>query len=162
MDKLDLILEKLGTLEVGVEKLEAGQERLELGQVKLWEGQEELRVGQEKLWDGQEKLRVGQEKLWASHSSLDECGLRETNQIVRDIRDRQDVTNAKLDAVTRDVHYLVGKSVETDKKLEAITVQLVEFRSETRSKFRRIEGHGLMVDRELELLNARVDKLEAK
>ena len=146
MDKLDLILEKLGTLE-------AGQERLELGQVKLWEGQE-------KLWDGQEKLRVGQEKLLTSHSLL-EGGLRETNQIVRDIRDRQDVTNAKLDAVTRDVHYLVGKSVETDKKLEAITVQLVEFRSETRSKFRRIEGHGLMVDRELELLNARVDKLEA-
>jgi hypothetical protein len=39
MDKLDLILEKLGTLEEGQVKLWAGQERLEEGQVKLWAGQ---------------------------------------------------------------------------------------------------------------------------
>lgn len=128
MDKLDLILEKLGTLELG-------QERLEEGQVKLWEGLGKLEAGQEKLWAGQDRLEEGQEKLWAGQSSL-EIGLMETNQIVRAIRDRQDETDAKLEAISMDVHYLVGKC-------EAITTQLNHFQSETIINFRRIEGHGI-------------------
>lgn len=100
MDKLDLILEKLGTLEVG-------QERLEEGQVKLWEGQSSL-----------------------------EIGLSDTNQIVKAIRDHQDETNAKLEAISMDVHYLIGQC-------EAITTQLNHFQSETAINFRRIEGYGM-------------------
>src|SRR5690554_6085234 len=150
MDKLDLILDKLDTLEAGQVKLEEGQE-------KLWAGQVKLEEGQEKLWAGQVKLEEGQEKLWAGQASL-ENGLRETNQIVRAIRDRQDETDAKLDAVSMDVHYLIGKSVETDTRLDSLTSDL---RREMRSGFRRLEGHALLVDQEHEVINARLDKLES-
>lgn len=48
-------------------------------------------------------------ELMNSKFDLMDSKLTETNQIVRAIRDRQDETDAKLEALTMDVHKLYGK-----------------------------------------------------
>src|SRR5690554_2490500 len=152
MDKLDLILDKLDTLEAGQVKLEEGQE-------KLWAGQVKLEEGQEKLWAGQVKLEEGQEKLWAGQTSL-ENGLRETNQIVRAIRDRQDETDAKLDAVSMDVNKLIGKVEGNSSKLDEVSADLLTFRRDTKNKLFEVEVQQHVVNKRLNSVEERIERLE--
>lgn len=102
------------------------------------------------LGAGQERLEAGQERLEAGQSAL-EIGLKENTMIVRAIRDRQEETGANLEAISTDVNQPV-----------AISAEMLKFQSETRSHFRRLEGHGLIVDRELDALAARIGQLEAR
>lgn len=67
--------------------------------------------------------------------------LQETNEIVRAIRDRQEETDAKLDALSMDVHKLHGEvaSVKTKQERLEIIVEKLSARSlEQESEIRSI------------------------
>jgi chromosome segregation ATPase len=78
--KLELILKKLSSLESGQKELNQKFEALESGQKELNNKFEVLESGQKEL-----------------------------GQIVRTIRDRQEETDAKIDALSMDVHHVHGE-----------------------------------------------------
>ncbi|GIP31982.1 hypothetical protein [Paenibacillus sp. J2TS4] len=90
-----------------------------------------------------------------------EEGQKELNQISRAIRDHQEETDAKLEAVAMDVHKLQGKVEEQNEKLNAVSNELHIFRRETKSNFRQLEGHMRMLDNDLDEAIERIDQLES-
>lgn len=133
MDKLDLILQKLEALEEGQKALQKGQQALEVRQTALEAGQKALEVGQKELY-----------------------------QISLAMRDRQEETDAKLEALVMDVHKLYGKVEAQNEKLNAVSDELHTFRRETRSNFRKIEGHMKMYDNDLDEALERIEQLESR
>lgn len=133
MDKLDLILRKL-------ESLEEGQKSLEEGQKSLAEGHKSLVEGYKSLAEGQKEL----------------------NMISRAIRDRQDETDAKLDALSMDVHKLYGKVEAQQEQLKTLTDEFHTFRKETKFNFRQLEGHMRLQDNDLDEALERIEQLESR
>jgi uncharacterized phage infection (PIP) family protein YhgE len=138
MEKLDLIIEKLERLEGGVEELRMGHQRLE-------GGVEELRMGHQRLEGGQASLVTG---------------LMETNQIVRAIRDRQEVTDAKLEAVSMDVHKLIGKVESNSTILDMLSADMLTSRRETKNNFLQVEVHQQVIYKRLNSMEERIERLE--
>ncbi|MDP4098794.1 hypothetical protein OIN60_18860 [Paenibacillus sp. P96] len=133
MDKLDLILQKLEALEEGQKALGKGQKTLEEGQKVLEKGQQALEGRQTELY-----------------------------QISLAIRDRQEETDAKLEAMVMDVHQLHGKIEAQIEKLHAVSDELHIFRRETKSDLRNIKGHMRLYDHDLDDALERIDQLESR
>jgi hypothetical protein len=91
-----------------------------------------------------------------------EEGQKELNQISRVIRDRQEETDAKLEAMAIDVHKLLGKVEAQNERLNAVSDELHTFRRETKSNFRQLEGHMRMLDNDLDEAVERIDQLESR
>lgn len=98
-----------------------------------------------------------------------ESGQHELQQITRAIRDRQDETDAKLEALSMDVHHLNGKVEglsakveELSAKVEAQGQELHTFRRETSSNFRSVLGHLRLIDSDLDETMERVAELEKR
>ena len=91
-----------------------------------------------------------------------EEGQKELSQISRAIRDRQEETDAKLEAMAMDVHKLHGKVEAQNEKLNAVSDELHTFRRETKSNFRQLEGHMRMLDNDLDEAVERIDQLESR
>jgi len=92
--KLELILKKLSSLESGQKELNQKFEALESGQKELNNKFEVLESGQKEMKQRLEVMGSGQKEL---------------GQIVRTIRDRQEETDAKIDALSMDVHHVHGE-----------------------------------------------------
>lgn len=93
--------------------------------------------------------------------------LKELNQIVFAIRDRQDESDAKLESLSMDVHKLNGtvnnldqRVDKLDAKVERLDENLQKFRFETKNSFRTIEGHMRLVDGDLDEAMERIKQLE--
>jgi hypothetical protein len=91
-----------------------------------------------------------------------EEGQKELNQISRVIHDRQEETDAKLEAMAIDVHKLLGKVEAQNERLNAVSDELHTFRRETKSNFRQLEGHMRMLDNDLDEAVERIDQLESR
>ncbi|MFM9279643.1 hypothetical protein [Paenibacillus jiagnxiensis] len=108
-----------------------------------------------------EALEEGQKALEEGQKALEE-GQKELNQISRAIRDRQEETDAKLDAMAMDVHKLHGKVEAQNEKVNAVSDELHTFRRDTKSNFRQLEGHMRMLDNDFEVAVERIDQLESR
>jgi peptidoglycan hydrolase CwlO-like protein len=159
MEKLDLILQKLDSLEAGQQKLNLKVQSLDDGQKSLFEGQQVLEVGQKSLFDSQKSLEAGQKSLFDSQKSLETgqksliIGQQELNQIASAILHRQDETDAKLESIAMDVHKLYGKFEDVDQKLKV-------FRNEVRDEFSHFERHNRAIEKDLDRTISRVEILE--
>jgi chromosome segregation ATPase len=118
MDRLDIIIQKL-------DSLEAGQKELQ-GSVKILEGSVKVLEGSVKVLEGSVKsLEAGQKELQGSVKSL-EAGQKELYAIVSAIRHRQAETDVKPDSLAMDV-------IKLQDKVEGLTTQFAQFREETRN-----------------------------
>ncbi|MEB3102482.1 hypothetical protein [Ferviditalea candida] len=91
-----------------------------------------------------------------------EEGQKEWSLISRAIQNRQDETDAKLEAMAMDVHQLHGKLEAQNEKLNAIADELHTFRRETKSNFRQLEGHMRLFDNDLDEALERINQLESR
>lgn len=130
MDKLDLILEKL-------EQMDARQQRFEERQEKFEERQQRF----------EERLDRFEERLDRVEQRLDnlEAGQKELFQLTKAIIHRQEMTDAKLEALTLDVHKIYGMMVSfqasqerQDKILEMLSLRSLEQEGEIRDLRRAI------------------------
>ncbi|MDF2923192.1 MAG: hypothetical protein K0R57_2106 [Paenibacillaceae bacterium] len=128
MDKLDLILEKLDKMENRQAALEVNQQAfadrqtaLEANQQAFADRQTALEANQQAFADRQAAFEVNQMAFADRQASFEEIqrsiqtnvqylieGQKELYQLVRAIHHRQDMTDAKLEALTLDVHYIRG------------------------------------------------------
>lgn len=123
-DILNKILEEIQSLKEGQTNLQSQLTEMKTSfQSQLTETKDNL---QSQLTEAKDNLQSQINELkntqmqFAEKQDLMQIQLQETNQIVRAIRDRQDETDAKLDALSIDVHKLYGEDIaikETQQKL---------------------------------------------
>ena len=137
MDKLDLILEKL-------EQMDARQQRFEERQGKFEERQGKFEERQEKFEERQQKFEERLDRFEQRLDNLD-AGLKELFQLTKAIIHRQEMTDAKLEALTLDVHKIYGMMVSfqasqerQDKILEMLSLRSLEQEGEIRDLRRAI------------------------
>ncbi|WP_342400278.1 hypothetical protein NST20_06420 [Weizmannia sp. FSL W8-0676] len=106
--RLDIILDKLNSLESGQVELNKKLEVMESGQIELNKKLEVMESGQVELNNKLEAMESGQIELNKKLEVM-ESGQDELYQMVRAIRDRQEETDAKLDALSMDVHHAHGE-----------------------------------------------------
>lgn len=104
-DKLDLILERMTTLENGQKALENGQKELvdrvanvETGQRNLEKAQRDLENGQKDLTARVSNLESGQKNIEEGQKAL-KAGQREIKEITNAIRIRQETADAKRERI---------------------------------------------------------------
>jgi septal ring factor EnvC (AmiA/AmiB activator) len=90
------------------------------------------------------------------------AGQKELYHLSSAIRDRQEETDAKLEALAMDVNRLHGKVEAQGEKLITIYDELQIFRGTTKVRFRQLEVHMHMVDSDLDKALTRVELLEAR
>ncbi len=95
-----------------------------------------LNTGQQKLEDRTSELVVGQQNL--------ELRQGEMNQILTAVITNQEITNAKLEALTMDVRRIEGTTIRIEKKMDE---QFATFRSDHRFLNHRIADVEMDVDR---------------
>ncbi|WP_127580307.1 hypothetical protein [Paenibacillus koleovorans] len=95
--------------------------------------------------------------------------LKELTQIVTAVRDRQDETDAKLEALAMDVHALRGDMTQVQQDLSEVKQdaagfreEMQQFRKETRANFRKLEGHMSMWDHDPDNAIERIEQLESR
>jgi len=151
MDKLDLILQKLeqvdGKLQKFDERMDRFEERMdrfEVRQQQFEEKQNRFEEKQIKFEERQTRFEERQTKFEERLDSLD-AGQKELFQMTKAIIHRQELTDARLEALTLDVHKIHGLMVSfqasqdrQDKILEILSMRSLEQESDIRELKRSV------------------------
>lgn len=117
LKKLDRILDlfqrqdgRIGNLETGQQRLEAGQQRLESGQQQLTARVDRLEAGQERIAGKVDQLQVGQQQLATKVERLEE-GQQSVRQDLARITGTMEAQAKRLDDQSRIMAALIPTKV---------------------------------------------------
>jgi chromosome segregation ATPase len=141
--KLDLILNTLGQINGRLDKIEQRMDKMDQRIDKIEQRMDKIEQRIDKIEHRMDQIEQRIDKIEIRLDKIEirldtlESGQKELNQIVTAIRDRQEETDARLEALSMDVHRLVGEHTKNqsdiarhEKVLGLLSLSILEHKSD--------------------------------